>query len=67
MDYDILGIQKHAEMTYAEFKTYAVVDEMCIITNSSTVLNTIDTTSINGDGSDVTVVLNDVTNFSVGY
>jgi len=65
MDYNILGIQKHAEMTYAEFKTYAVVDEICIITNSSTVLNAINTT-LSGDGSKVTVNLDIISSFSVG-
>jgi len=61
----IKGLQNSAEMTYAEFTTYARYDEICIITDSSTVVNPINITSITGNGSVVTVLIDTPSNFSI--
>jgi hypothetical protein len=53
------GLQEHAEMTYDEFINYSRSDELCIITDSSTVVNTKIVNTISGDGSEVTVVTGD--------
>jgi hypothetical protein len=63
---NINGLQKSAEMTYAEFLQYARTDELCIVTDSSTVVNPLNIVSITGDGTTVNVLIDTPTIFNVG-
>jgi hypothetical protein len=57
MSRKINGLQEQAEMSYDEFLTYNRTDEICVITDSSTVVNPKEISSITGTGTEVTVVV----------